>query len=36
MAEVSEILKREMEGIAPELKVKLEVEVKVGDNLGQV
>ena len=36
VAEVSEILKREMEGIAPELKVKLEVEVKVGDNLGQV
>ena len=36
VAEVSEILKREMENIAPELKVKLEVEVKVGDNLGEV
>ncbi|MBR3365960.1 hypothetical protein IKG48_02465 [Candidatus Saccharibacteria bacterium] len=36
VAEVSEILKREMEGIAPELKVRLEVEVKVGDNLGEV
>ena len=34
--EISAILKREMEGIAPELKVKLEVEVKVGDNLGEV
>ena len=36
VAEVSEILKREMENIAPELKVRLEVEVKVGDNLGEV
>ena len=36
VAEVSEILKREMENIAPELKVRLEVEVKVGNNLGQV
>lgn len=36
VSEVSEILKREMEGIAPELKVRLEVEVKVGDNLGEV
>lgn len=34
--EVSAILKKEMEGIAPELKVRLEVEVKVGDNLGEV
>ena len=33
---VSEILRKEMEGIAPELKVRLEVEVKVGDNLGEV
>lgn len=34
--EISAILKREMENIAPELKVRLEVEVKVGDNLGEV
>lgn len=36
VAEVSEVLKSEMEGIAPELKVRLEVEVKVGNNLGEV
>lgn len=36
VTEISEILKREMENIAPELKVRLEVEVKVGNNLGQV
>ncbi|MDO4889098.1 MAG: DNA polymerase [Candidatus Saccharibacteria bacterium] len=36
VSEISEVLKREMEGIAPELKVRLEVEVKVGDNLGEV
>ncbi|MDO4978991.1 MAG: DNA polymerase [Candidatus Saccharibacteria bacterium] len=34
--EVKEILKREMEGVAPELKVKLAVDVKVGDNLAEV
>lgn len=33
---ISEILKHEMENIASELKVRLEVEVKVGDNLGEV
>ena len=36
VSQVSEVLKREMEGIAPELKVKLEVEIKVGNNLGEV
>ena len=36
VSSVSEILKREMEGIAPELKVRLEVEIKVGNNLGEV
>ncbi len=36
VSDISEVLKREMEGIAPELKVRLEVEVKVGDNLGEV
>ena len=34
--EVSGILKAEMEGVAPELKVRLEVEIKVGNNLGEV
>ncbi len=33
---VSEILRREMEGVAPELKVRLVVDVKVGGDWGQV
>ena len=34
--EVAEILKSTMEGVAPELKVRLAVEVKVGKNWGEV
>lgn len=34
--EVSKILKREMESIAPELKIKLAVEVTVGKNWGEL
>lgn len=34
--EVGEILKREMEGVAPELKVKLAVDVSVGKNWGEL
>lgn len=34
--EVKAVLKREMEGVAPELKVKLAVEISVGDNWGEV
>ena len=34
--EVAEILQREMEGIAPELEIKLAVEVTVGDNWGEL
>ena len=37
MAEtVAEILKREMEGVAPELKIRLAVEVTVGKNWGEL
>lgn len=36
VAEVSEILKTEMEGVAPELKVWLEVEVTSGGNWGEL
>ena len=36
VAEVSEILKTEMEGVAPELKVRLEVEVTSGGNWGEL
>ena len=35
-SEVSKILKREMESIAPELKIKLAVEVTVGKNWGEL
>lgn len=34
--EVAEILKREMEGVAPELKVRLAVDVSVGKNWGEL
>ena len=34
--EVAEVLKREMEGVAPELKVKLAVDVSVGTNWGEL
>ena len=34
--EVAEILKQEMEGVAPELKVKLAVDVTVGKNWGEL
>ena len=34
--EVAEILKREMESVAPELKVKLAVEVTTGQNWGEL
>lgn len=34
--EVVKVLKREMEGVAPELPVKLVVDVRVGDNWGEV
>ncbi len=34
--EVEKLLIKEMEGVAPELKIKLAVEVKVGDNWGEV
>lgn len=34
--EVAKILKREMEGVAPELKVKLAVDVTVGKNWGEL
>lgn len=34
--EIGEILKEKMEGVAPELPVKLAVEVKVGKNWGEV
>ncbi len=34
--EVAEILEKEMEGVAPELSVKLAVDVTVGDNWGEV
>ena len=34
--EVSKILQEIMEGIAPELKVKLAVEVTAGDNWGEL
>lgn len=33
---VSEILKQEMENIAPELAIKLKVDINVGDNWGEV
>lgn len=33
---VSEILKTVMEGVAPELKIKLAVEVTVGKNWGEI
>ena len=36
VTEVKKMLVKEMEGVAPELKVKLLVEVKVGDNWGEV
>lgn len=35
-SEIGEILKEKMEGVAPELPVKLAVEVKVGKNWGEV
>ena len=35
-AKVGEILKREMESVAPELKIKLAVEVTVGKNWGEL
>ncbi|MBQ9017056.1 hypothetical protein IJ103_02330, partial [Candidatus Saccharibacteria bacterium] len=35
-SEVAEMMKKEMEKVAPELPVRLEVEVKIGDNLGEV
>ena len=34
--EVAEILKREMEKVAPELKIKLAVEVSIGQNWGEL
>lgn len=34
--QVSEILQREMEGVAPELAIKLAVEVTVGENWGEL
>lgn len=34
--EVAEILKREMEGVAPELAVRLAVDVSVGTNWGEL
>ena len=34
--EVKEILKRIMEGVAPELKIKLAVDVKSGRNWGEI
>ena len=34
--EVAEILKREMENVAPELKIKLAVEVSIGQNWGEL
>ncbi len=34
--EVSEILKREMESVAPELQIKLAVEVSIGKNWGEL
>ena len=33
---VKEILQKEMEGVAPELKIKLKVEVTAGQNLGEL
>ncbi len=36
VAEVKNILKREMEGVAPELKIKLAVEVTEGKNWGEL
>jgi len=33
---VKEILQKEMEGVAPELKIKLKVEVTAGENLGGI
>ena len=36
VAEVSAILKHEMESVAPELPIKLAVEVSVGDNWGEL
>ena len=36
VSEVSKILKREMEGVAPELEVKLAVEVTEGENWGEL
>ena len=35
-AEVADILKTEMESIAPELKIKLAVDITIGDNWGQL
>ena len=34
--EISQILKQEMEQVAPELKVKLAVDVTIGDNWGEL
>ena len=33
---VKAILQKEMEGVAPELKIKLKVEVTAGQNLGEL
>ena len=33
---VKTILQKEMEGVAPELKIKLKVEVTAGQNLGEL
>ena len=33
---VKEILQKELEGVAPELKIKLKVEVTAGQNLGEL
>ncbi len=34
--EVAEILKREMESVAPELDIKLAIEVTIGKNWGEL
>lgn len=33
---VAEILRQEMESVAPELKIKLAVEITIGDNWGEL